>query len=120
MRSPAFWSGSTKVIRPPRTNCCRWSTTNCGVWRAANWPRRSPARRSKRRLWFMRPTRAWVGADQGQCWKSRGHFFGAAAEAMRRIMVDHARSKKAQKRGGGAKRVDIDPAEQALQKHDDK
>jgi RNA polymerase sigma factor (TIGR02999 family) len=61
-----------------------------------------------------------VGADQDRCWNSRGHFFAAAAEAMRRILVDHARSKKAQKRGGGAKRLDIDPAELATQHHDDK
>jgi hypothetical protein len=39
---------------------------------------------------------------------------------MRRILVDHARCKKAQKRGGDARRVDIDPAELATQQHDDK
>jgi RNA polymerase sigma factor (TIGR02999 family) len=61
-----------------------------------------------------------VGADQDRCWNSRGHFFGAAAQAMRRILVDHARCKKAQKRGGGSKRLDIDPAELTTQQHDDK
>jgi RNA polymerase sigma factor (TIGR02999 family) len=61
-----------------------------------------------------------VGADQGPCWNSRGHFFGAAAEAMRRILVDSARRKKAQKRGGDAKRVVIDPAELPTLLHDDK
>lgn len=40
-----------------------------------------------------------VGNDQGQRWNSRGHFFGAAAEAMRRILVDQARRRKAAKRG---------------------
>lgn len=40
-------------------------------------------------------------------WKSRGHFFSAAAEAMRRIVVDRARRKRAQKRGGAYQRVDI-------------
>lgn len=44
-------------------------------------------------------------ADSG--WNGRGHFFGAAAMAMRQIMVDHARSKAALKRGGGRKRVDL-------------
>ncbi|MFG0273717.1 MAG: ECF-type sigma factor [Phycisphaerales bacterium] len=34
-------------------------------------------------------------------WQSRGHFYGAAAEAMRRILIDHARKKGSQKRGGG-------------------
>jgi RNA polymerase sigma factor (TIGR02999 family) len=42
-----------------------------------------------------------VDADQAQRWDSRGHFFAAAAEAMRRILVDTARSKQSQKRGGG-------------------
>lgn len=46
---------------------------------------------------------AWlrlVGSNP-QGWQSRAHFFGAAAEAMRRILVDHARRKHSQKRGGG-------------------
>ena len=41
-----------------------------------------------------------VDADENPHWNSRGHFFGAAAEAMRRILVDNARSKLSQKRGG--------------------
>ncbi|MFC1766050.1 sigma-70 family RNA polymerase sigma factor [Planctomycetota bacterium] len=48
-----------------------------------------------------------VGAD-AQGWKGRGHFFGAAAEAMRRILVDKARRKKSLKRGGGKQRIDLD------------
>ena len=42
-----------------------------------------------------------VGNDSEQGWDSRGHFFAAAAESMRRILVDRARQKVAQKRGGG-------------------
>lgn len=41
-------------------------------------------------------------------WNSRSHFFGAAAEAMRRILVDRARAKTASKRGGGYRRIDLD------------
>jgi RNA polymerase sigma factor (TIGR02999 family) len=41
-------------------------------------------------------------------WESRGHFFAAAAEAMRRILVDRAREKNCLKRGGGWRRVDLD------------
>ncbi len=41
-------------------------------------------------------------------WKSRGHFFAAAAEAMRRILVEQARAKRRIKRGGGAHRVELD------------
>jgi RNA polymerase sigma factor (TIGR02999 family) len=48
-----------------------------------------------------------VGSDPGRPWNGRGHFFGAAAEAMRRILVDAARRKQADKRGGGRGRVDL-------------
>ena len=41
-------------------------------------------------------------------WDSRGHFFAAAAEAMRRILINCARDKRRQKRGGGLQRVDLD------------
>ena len=44
-------------------------------------------------------------------WNGRRHFFGAAAEAMRRILVENARRKKRLKHGGGLDRVDIDPIE---------
>jgi len=48
-----------------------------------------------------------VGSNS-DTWENRAHFFGAAAEAMRRILIDHARRKKRQKRGGDAKRVYLD------------
>ena len=41
-------------------------------------------------------------------WKNRAHFFGAAAQAMRRVLVDHARQRAAQKRGAGAEHVTFD------------
>lgn len=47
-------------------------------------------------------------ADAG--WQSRGHFFAAAAEAMRRVLIDHARARGARKRGGDARRLTLDPA----------
>ena len=46
------------------------------------------------------------GGDRG--WNSRGHFFKAAAEAMRRILVENARRKKSLKRGGDRQRVELD------------
>jgi RNA polymerase sigma factor (TIGR02999 family) len=49
-----------------------------------------------------------VGGDRPRDWNSRGHFFAAAAEAMRRILVDHARRKRSKKRGGDAARLDLD------------
>ena len=50
-----------------------------------------------------------VGSE-GQNWSSRAHFFAAAAEAMRRILIDIARRKKSLKYGGDRKRVDLDEA----------
>jgi RNA polymerase sigma factor (TIGR02999 family) len=49
-----------------------------------------------------------VDVGQPQQWNSRGHFFAAAAEAMRRILVDNARRKKAARRGGNLNRRDLD------------
>jgi RNA polymerase sigma factor (TIGR02999 family) len=49
-----------------------------------------------------------VGAPNGQQWNSRGHFFAAAAEAMRRILVEQARRKKRVRHGGEHRRVDLD------------
>lgn len=48
-----------------------------------------------------------VDVERGQHWNSRGHFFAAAAEAMRRILVDQARRRHAAKRGGLQKRVEV-------------
>ena len=53
-----------------------------------------------------------VGAEK-QNWSSRGHFFSAAAEAMRRILIENARRKKRIKYGGDRQRVDIDDAQLA-------
>jgi RNA polymerase sigma factor (TIGR02999 family) len=49
-----------------------------------------------------------VDVDKAQQWHSRGHFFAAAAEAMRRILVENARRKKSIKRGGLLNRVELD------------
>jgi RNA polymerase sigma factor (TIGR02999 family) len=46
--------------------------------------------------------------NEGQHWASRGHFFAAAAEAMRRILIDQARRKHSRKRGGNLHRVELD------------
>ncbi len=57
-----------------------------------------------------------VGGEQPQDWNGRGHFFGAAAEAMRRILVEAARRKGRHRHGGGRRRltlVDLDVADQS-------
>src|SRR5262245_4465341 len=49
-----------------------------------------------------------VDVEKAQQWDSRGHFFVAAAEAMRRILIDNARRKRRPKHGGDRKRVDLE------------
>lgn len=53
---------------------------------------------------------AWLrlAGSGDQSWENRSHFFGAAAEAMRRVLIDRARGKKAAKRGGGWERLDFE------------
>jgi RNA polymerase sigma factor (TIGR02999 family) len=52
-----------------------------------------------------------VGSDQNADWDSRGHFFAAAAEAMRRVLVENARRKQSEKGGGQIQRIDFESAE---------
>jgi len=72
---------------------------------------------------------AWLrltGTEEPGAWNSRGHFFGAAAEAMRRILVDRARQKARVRHGGALERVDLervtlataDPDETVLAVHE--
>jgi RNA polymerase sigma factor (TIGR02999 family) len=56
-----------------------------------------------------------VGGQSPQEWDGRGHFFAAAAEAMRRILIDRARQRGAAKRGGGQEKIDIDAVDLATQ-----
>jgi RNA polymerase sigma factor (TIGR02999 family) len=51
-----------------------------------------------------------VGANPDQPWEGRGHFFAAAAEAMRRILIDNARRKQRPKHGGDRRRVPLEAA----------
>jgi RNA polymerase sigma factor (TIGR02999 family) len=52
-----------------------------------------------------------VDGEEAQRWNSRGHFFAAAAEAMRRILVENVRRKRAEKHGGQLERRDLDELE---------
>jgi RNA polymerase sigma factor (TIGR02999 family) len=60
-----------------------------------------------------------VGSDPAPHWSGRGHFFAAAAEAMRRILIDHARRKRRPKLGGDRRRVDLDEALAAEEPRED-
>jgi RNA polymerase sigma factor (TIGR02999 family) len=64
---------------------------------------------------------AWLrlGADAQPQWQNRAHFFGASAEAMRRILVDHARRRLRAKRGGGDEPLDVHEIEIASAIPDD-
>jgi RNA polymerase sigma factor (TIGR02999 family) len=46
--------------------------------------------------------------DNARCWANRAHFFAAAAEAMRRILIEHARARQGPRRGGGSRRLPLD------------
>ena len=64
---------------------------------------------------------AWLrlGGADGQSWDGRAHFFGAAAEAMRRILIENARRKKALRHGAGQPQLDIQQIEIAGPAPDD-
>ena len=55
-----------------------------------------------------------LAQDGSRTWESRGHFFAAAAEAMRRILVEHARARQAEKRGGGERPVPLEQPDLAF------
>ncbi len=57
---------------------------------------------------YLRLVGGGEAAGQERHWDSRGHFFAAAAEAMRRILIERAREKNADKRGGARQRLDVD------------
>ena len=64
---------------------------------------------------------AWLrlGGEDQPTWENRTHFFCAAAEAMRRILIDRARSKQARRHGGGQQRLDVNEVEVAAPIKDD-
>jgi len=65
---------------------------------------------------------AWLRltSDDNRKWNDRTHFFAAAAEAMRRILVDSARRKRTQRHGGGKQRVEVPEIASAVMESDDK
>jgi len=64
---------------------------------------------------------AWLRLtrDEGRKWHDRTHFFAAAAESMRRILVDNARRKRAQRRGGGLHRTNLSDIASAVAAEDE-
>jgi RNA polymerase sigma factor (TIGR02999 family) len=64
---------------------------------------------------------AWLrlGGESQPAWQNRAHFFAAAAEAMRRILIDQARKRNRQRHGAGLQRVNLDSVELAATTDDD-
>jgi RNA polymerase sigma factor (TIGR02999 family) len=64
---------------------------------------------------------AWLrlGGDDQPTWQNRAHFFGAAAEAMRRILIDRARRRRGLRHGGGLKRAQVDDFDMIASLEDD-
>jgi RNA polymerase sigma factor (TIGR02999 family) len=60
-----------------------------------------------------------VEGEEARLWNSRGHFFAAAAEAMRRVLVESARRKALPKHGGGRRRIELNEAHRILESSDD-
>jgi RNA polymerase sigma factor (TIGR02999 family) len=60
-----------------------------------------------------------VGSGDGLRWQGRGHFFAAAAEAMRRILIESARRKYLPKHGGGRRRIELKEAHRVIESSDD-
>lgn len=60
---------------------------------------------------------AWLRlvGDEGMSWRDRGHFYSAASEAMRRVLVDHARRVGSEKRGGAAQRIALGAVESEVE-----
>ena len=78
---------------------------------AAYWLAHQPAGQTLQPTALVHEAYLRLVGDRGcQTWENRGHFFAAAAEAIRRILVENARRKGRQKRGGGLKRQDLDLA----------
>ena len=97
------------MIDVPSIACCRSYTPSC-----AGSPRVSFV--TKRAGHTLQPTalvhEAYLRLIEQRSvdWENRAHFFGVAAQVMRRILVDHARRKAARKRGDGARRVPLEEA----------
>ena len=95
----------------PPSSSCRWCTTNCESWPPQKLAHEKPGQTLQATALVHEAYLRLVDGDQAQHWDSRGHFFAAAAEAMRRILVDNARKKQSLRRGGSAKRLPLEHLE---------
>ena len=87
---------------------------NCAGWPPNGW-RREPGQTLQATALVHEAYVRLVGSGEPPRWEGRGHFFAAAAEAMRRILIDRARHKQTKKAGGGRRRLDLDDIEPVLE-----
>jgi RNA polymerase sigma-70 factor, ECF subfamily len=82
---------------------------------AARHRRKEPAHHSLQTTALVHEAYIRLVRQERMSWKSRGHFFAVASQAMRRVLVDHARRRKAAKRGGGVAASPLDSVVLALE-----
>ena len=93
---------------PPATSCL-WSTTSSEEQHNGRWPGERREHTLQATALVHEAYLRLVGSER-KTFESRGHFYAAAAEAMRRILIEHARKRKRVKRGGRRKRVPLNAA----------
>ena len=95
--------------RRPRPTCSHWSTRNCARLAAARMASEAAGHTLQPTALVHEAYLRLVGAADRPRWDGRGHFFAAAAEAMRRILVEAARRRHGPARGGHLVRRELDP-----------
>ena len=108
--SRAFWNRSSVVTSTLLTDCWPRFTTNCDGWRLGSWLARGPGQTLQATELVHEAYLRLLGGEASR-WDNSAHFFAAAAEAMRRILVDAARRKARVKHGGGRHKYEIDEAD---------
>ncbi len=91
----------------PRSNCCPWYMMNSAGLPHRSW-RETPGQTLEATALVHEAYLRLVGDDDVPHWDSRYHFYAAAAEAMRRILVENARRKQTVKHGGGQQRIPLE------------
>ena len=112
--SPTYSRPSSRATRPRAINSCRLFTTNCAGWPPNAWRHEMPGQTLQATALVHEAYVRLVGSSEPPRWEGRGHFFAAAAESMRRILIDRARHKQTKKAGGGRRRLDLDDIEPIL------
>ena len=95
------------MIQLRQSNCFLLCTKSCAFWPATGWPTKNQGKLCNLPALVHEAYLRLVGNENDPSWDNRGHFFAAAAEAMRRILVDTARRKMCLKRGNDRQRVDL-------------